>query len=174
MHDWGEMFTHKLHSGYLCEMFVWEPLGESCCHRIGWKEGDGEREEGKGREGEQRSGQTLVTEGEAFGSVKTGSERAERVRNQRIWPFKSPIQRIRRWVWRYSGIFVIIVTRLCASTNSASRHRGRLQWRGDSSVSRIRISPTLCRQRGWGGPGTGSVEDFLQLDWTLRTHKPQV
>lgn len=101
------LLVWKMHSGYLCEMFVWEPLGESCCHRIGWKEGEGEREEGrKGREGEQRSGQTLVTEGEAFGSVKTGSERAERVRNQRIWPFKSPIQRIRRWVWRYSGIFL--------------------------------------------------------------------
>lgn len=49
----------------------------------------------------------------------------------------------------------------------ASRHRGRLQRRATSSVSRIRFSPALCRQRGWGGPGTGSVEDFLQLGWTL-------
>ncbi|RVE57459.1 hypothetical protein OJAV_G00216370 [Oryzias javanicus] len=50
----------------------------------------------RGRRGVgQRSGQT-GTEGEAFGSAKTGSERAERVRNQRIWPFKSPIQRVQR------------------------------------------------------------------------------
>ncbi|CAB1454339.1 unnamed protein product [Pleuronectes platessa] len=56
------------------------------------------RERGRegGREGGQRSGQTLVSEGEAFGSVRTGSERAERARKQRICPFKSPIQRNRR------------------------------------------------------------------------------
>lgn len=29
--------------------------------------------------------------GEAFGTAKTGSERAERGRAQRIWPFKLPI-----------------------------------------------------------------------------------
>lgn len=62
---------------------------------------------------------------------------------------------------------IIIVTRLWASATPASRHRGRLQRRGASSVSRIRFSPALCRQRGWGGPGTGSVEDFLLLGWTL-------
>lgn len=52
-------------------------------------EGEGER---RRRGACWRSGQTLAAEGEAFGSAKTGSEqRAERVRNQRIWPFKSPI-----------------------------------------------------------------------------------
>lgn len=51
--------------------------------------------------------------------MKTGSERAERVRNQRIWPFKSPIYSAFGGEFGDIRVFfslcIIIVTRLCAS-----------------------------------------------------------
>lgn len=88
-----------------------------------------------------------------------GSERAERVRKQRIWPFKSPIYRA------FGGEFGDIRAIFRPRVSLFVRVRAHLQPRllvteggcraGLPSLSRIRFSSSLCRQRGWGTLGDG-------------------